>query len=256
MRIDLAFTGPFKFAGHYFIEDQDPVRLYRGPINVGRGDRLGERLIDANAYWAAVGLSQRLMLMVLPDDSRQFSLALMTRGESLEYVVVGEYHRVLDPNRIQPPAFLNSASIDLKDDPAAGRGVVLAHRPGRWHGTLTQLGPANEELGASAYSEVIEGDATKMSVRFRGGALEEAVTPVVHSNGWQGWTEPGDLVGSYNLSGGRALTGTLYDMRKDLRVWRREIISHDGTHKGVLHLLYKGSQRVGTQFGVLDFEAS
>jgi hypothetical protein len=83
VRIDVAFVGPFKHAGHYIIEDHQDHRLYQGPANVGYAEALGSGLVDANAYWPALGLSQRLLLMVLPDGNTQLSLALLSRGEHL-----------------------------------------------------------------------------------------------------------------------------------------------------------------------------
>ncbi|HRE47773.1 MAG TPA: hypothetical protein PLD47_08610 [Aggregatilineales bacterium] len=95
-RIDVAFVGLFKAAGHSLIRDQGTHRLYEGPVNVGYADVLADSVAEATGYWACVGLSPRFFLMTLPDRNKQLSLALMSRGESLLYIVVGENHRRID----------------------------------------------------------------------------------------------------------------------------------------------------------------
>ncbi len=137
VRIDVSFVGPFKHAGHYTIAEAAGSRLYQGPANVGYAETLSSGLVDANAYWPALGLSQRFFLMVLPDGDTQLSLALMTRGEKLLYVVVGQNERIRteDEGRetdapssvLRPPSFLSGTSYDLAHDPAAGRGEILLH---------------------------------------------------------------------------------------------------------------------------------
>ena len=42
-------------------------------------------------------------------------------------------------------------------------------------------------------------------------------------------------------------------LREELRVWRREVVSHDGTVKAVVHSWYRGGERLGTAHGVLTF---
>ena len=251
VRIDLSFVGPFKFAGHYFIEDCKTHRLYQGPANVGYAETLSSGLIEANAYWSVVGLSQRFFLMVLPDGNRQMSLALMSRGEELIYVVVGEYHRVAEDGAVEIPAFVNGTSYDFADDVAGGRGEILLHRNGRYAGALSSLDGDLKELAATDYSETM----SDLSVGMQGLAF----APGLHSfdlvtNGCQAWTGAGQVVGSYSLSGGRALSGQFHFLDEQLRLWRREVVSHDGMMKVVVHIWYRGGQRVGVQFGVLDFE--
>ena len=249
VRIDLSFVGPFKFAGHYFIEDCKTHRLYQGPANVGYAETLSNGLIEANAYWAAVGLSQRFFLMVLPDGKRQMSLALMSRGEELIYVVVGEYHRVLAEGQVAPPAFVSGTSYDLGDDVAGGRGEILLHRNGRYSGTLSTLDGDLNELEATNFSEHVD----ELSVIVDGLAFASPQTFALVTNGRQAWTGSGSVVGSYSLSGGRALSGQFHFLDEQLRLWRREVVSHDGTMKTVLHNWYRGGQRIGVQFGVLGF---
>lgn len=253
VRIDLSFIGPLKFAGHYFIEDHTDYRLYQGPANTGYAETLAENLIDANAYWPVTGLTQRFFLMILPDGNRQMSLALMSRGERLIYTVVGEYNRVDDEYR-GIPALVNGTSYDLADDPAAGRGAILLHRPGRWQGELAVLDGALNRLPSAVYTE---------EVREAGGGLTAVVhappfapdptTMALRTNQREAWSEAGPLVGSYSLSGGRALSGHFHYLNHQLRLWRREVASHDGSCKAVVHTWYRGGVRVGVAFGVLDF---
>ena len=257
VRIDLSFVGPFKFAGHYFIEDHKTHRLYQGPANVGYAETLSNGLIEANAYWAAVGLSQRFFLMVLPDGQRQMSLALMSRGEGLVYAVVGEYHRFADEGRVETPAFVNGTSYDLTDDPTAGRGEILLHRNARWSGSLSTLDGELEPLAATNCVELVEAASDSLSVTLSGLAFAPAAQSfVLHTNGRQAWAAPGQVVGSYSLSGGRALSGQFHFLDHQLRLWRREVVSHDGLIKAVLHIWYRGGQRIGVQFGVLEFKES
>ena len=263
VRIDVSFVGPFKHAGHYTIAEAAGSRLYQGPANVGYAETLSSGLIDANAYWAALGLSQRFFLMVLPDGDSQLSLALMSRGEKLLYVVVGQNNRIDEtedggwkteaPSSVlRPPSFLSGNSYDLAGDPAAGRGQILLHRPGVWSGELAALDGDLQPLAANSYSERVTAD---LHIQLTGMAFVDGMaTAVLQTNKWEAWSEAGDLVGSYSLSGGRALSGHFHFLPTHLRLWRREVVSHDGRHKAVLHTWYRGGERVGVQFGVLEFE--
>ena len=94
VRIDLSFTGPFKFAGHYVIDDRGAHRLYQGPLNHGFAEAIGSSAVQAHNFWPAIGMSQRFFLFALPSGDKQLSLALMSRGEQLCYAVVGENDRV------------------------------------------------------------------------------------------------------------------------------------------------------------------
>jgi hypothetical protein len=256
IRIDLAFIGPFKMAGHYFIEEHEDRRLYQGPINVGYGEPLGPGLVDANAYWAAAGLSQRLFLCVLPGSARQVSLALMSRGERVLYVVVGEHARVQDDTPSALPGLVTGASCDLANDPAAGHGDVLLHREGTWSGELTVLDAERKPNGTTAFREEVTRDADgNLALSLRGRSFApEPVQCSLHTDERQAWSGPGDLVGSYSLAGGRALSGHFHDLGTSLRVWRREVATSDGAMKVVLHTWYRGGVRVGVEHGVLRFE--
>lgn len=241
-RIDLSFTGPFKFAGHYVIRELGRDRVYEGPVNVGFAEALGPDAVQADSYWASIGMSQRFFLMVLPGGDRQLSLALLSRGERLCYAVVGENHK-LDACG-EPPSFADGAAIDLAGDPAAGRGEVLLHRPGRWVGALS----------GARYEERVELIPAGVRVRAAGGAISpEPYELELATDGWVARTGPGAVVGSYSLSGGRASSGQLHKLADQLRVWRREVCSHDGAVKAVVHNWYRGGERVGVQYGALEF---
>ena len=256
VRIDVSFVGPFKHSGHYFIQNEGDHQLYQGPANVGYAETLSDSLVDANAYWAALGLSQRFFLMVLPDGQTQLSLAHMSRGEQLLYVVVGENQRVPEGDAATPPALVSGTAYDLADDPTAGRGEILLHRAGAWRGELRVLDAARKPQGTVKYSERLKSKKANgegLEVTLTGGFAEDVFHFPLITNHWQAWTPAGNTVGSYSLSGGRALSGNFHHLEKSLRVWRREVVSHDGTQKAVVHHWYRGGERVGTQFGVLQF---
>ncbi len=260
VRIDLSFVGPFKFAGHYTIADHKTHRLYEGPANVGYAETLSDGLIDANAYWPITGLTQRFFLMVLPGGDKQMSLALMSRGERLLYVVVGEYNRVTEEAGPVPPGFVNGTSFDLAGDPAAGRGEVLLHRAGVWRGVLSTLDEGLEPTSETSYCEGVSITENGLHVTTEGSAFDlekrSFALRVKDSLAWVPAEEGLEVAGSYSLSGGRALSGGFHHLAKALRVWRREVVSHDGTLKAVLHTWYRGGVRIGVQFGVLKFEGA
>lgn len=260
-RIDVSFVGPFKHSGHYFIQNEGDHRLYQGPANVGYAEVLSDSLVDANAYWAALGMSQRFFLMVLPDGQTQLSLALMSRGEQLLYVVVGENQRVPEGEAAAQPVLVSGSAYDFANDPAAGRSEILLHRAGVWRGELTILDAARKPQGIVKYSESVKSEKVKgneikskgLDVTIKGGFAEDTFHFSLFTNNWQAWTPAGNTVGSYSLSGGRALSGHFHHLEKSLRVWRREVVSHDGTQKAVVQHWYRGSERVAIQFGVLRF---
>jgi hypothetical protein len=256
-RIDVTFVGPFKMAGHYMIEHHDTHRQYLGPANIGYAETLGDELVDVNAYWPALGMTQRLFLMVLPEHNIQLSLAQMMRGDQIMYTVVGENQRVEDANA--QPQIVSGAACDLASDPTAGRGACLLHRAGTWQGTLSVLNAARECIGTSQYSEAMTPDANSLDVRIDTEMTAHVARPftlpiTLTTNHWQAWTTgSGPIVGSYNLAGGRALSGTFAALGLDWRVWRREVVSHDGTRKAVVHHWYRGYERLAVHYGLLDF---
>ncbi len=260
LRIDLSFTGPLMLSGHYIIETRGRERLYRGPVNVGFAETLDEGLVDADNYWAHWGLSQRFFLYVTPDQSRQFALTLMSRGEQLMYVIVGEFRKADttadSPPSIHPSLVLPGIPADRVNDPTNGRGQMLIHRTGAWVGELKTLDAALHPQGSVAYEQHITQDsADTLTLRV------ESSTPLLsphhvtlHTNHWQAWTPAGDVVGSYTLIGGRALSGQFHHLKDELRVWRREVVSADGLLKVAVHVLYRGGTRVGVQYGLLHWK--
>ena len=258
VRIDVSFVGPFKHSGHYFIQQEDDHRLYEGPANIGYAETLNESLIDANAYWSALGLSQRFFLMIV-DGDLQLSLAQMSRGEHMMYVVVGQNDRVPDSTPNPQPTLTSGTHYDLQDDPSSGRGEILLHRAGQWVGELSALDGERKSLGKSQYTETIEhSNASTFNVQLKGGAFDNTIRKMkLHSNQWQAWaTDEADIVGSYSLSGGRALSGQFYHREAHLRCWRRDVVTLDGKRKAVVQHWYRGGQRIGTQFGVLEFQSA
>jgi hypothetical protein len=262
IRIDLSFTGPFEFSGHYEIVDKGSHRVYAGPANLGLAEAVSPNLVDADHYWTSIGLSQRFFLMVLPGGTKQLSLALMSRGERLVYAVVGENDRALacDMPNASPgasPGLLDSMAVDRAKDPAAGRGAVLLHRPGAYRGTLARTNEKLEQVGEDAYEESIElaADGTLHARITGGGFAPEPAAIALATDGFTAWSSAGAMAGSYSLFGGRALSGAFQRVRDELRVWRREVVSHDGSQKAVVHNWYRGGVRVGVQHGVLAFEA-
>ncbi len=253
VRIDLAFVGPLKFSGHYYIRPEGKSRSYLGPVNTGFAESVGEDAVDGNGYWPVTGLSHKLFLAMLPDKATQLHLSLMFRGEQLIYTIVSEAEMIVDDNPSKVPGLVSGIGYDLQDDPTAGRNEVLLHRPGTWTGNLTSYDGDLQLLDKTPFEEDIRGTDEALKVSLRGTLAGEDLDYCLKTNGWQAWSEMGTTVGSYNLSGGRALTGTLHHLDQELRVWRREIVTSDGTTKAVLHNWYRGGQRVGSQQGILHF---
>lgn len=249
-RIDVTFVGAFKASGHYIIEAQDSARLYRGPINMGYAEVLGASLVDANAYWADLGLTQRFFLYVLPDGTTQLSLAQLSRGDQLIYTVVGE-NRLVDDTPDAQPIITHGTAYDLGDDPTAGRGVNLWARAGTWAGELHVL--AGEGVSDVSHRETMAHESDGLRWSFASPTLSSDATLSLKHNGWQAWTPRGQMVGSLNLCGGRAASGYFYHDGVNLRVWRREVLSHDGEQKAVVQMWYRGGERVAVEYGVLRF---
>ncbi|BCX02910.1 MAG: hypothetical protein KatS3mg053_0848 [Candidatus Roseilinea sp.] len=249
-RIDVSFIGPFKVSGHYFIHDCGDHRIYEGPVNVGYAEALCDGVVDANAYWPALGLSQRFLLAVLPDGDTQASLALMSRGDQLVYVVVGQNRRVTGEASL--PELVCGTSLDLANDPTAGRAVMLLHREGTWHGELVALDARRRPIGQAPYSETL---LPGNRVMREGGHFDPARRAFCFkTNGWQAWTMPDcEIAGSCGLAGGRASHGHFHHLPVRLRVWRREIATLDGARKVLVQHWYRGGERIGSEFGVLAF---
>lgn len=257
VQIDVAFIGPFKHVGTYSISDHGDYRRYLGPANVGYAEVIDRNIVDANAYWPALGLSQRFVLFILPDGNAQLSLALMSRGEQMLYTVVGQHERMTAGHPLIP-ALVSGTSHDLAADPTAGRGAILLHRAGTWRGTLTARDQSRQLIGASEVVEQVQPRADGLHMVWSGGIVHpEPVSCDLHTDGYLAWSlQDQALAGSYSLSGGRARSGCLHILSSGLRCWLREVVLHDGSAKAVLRYWYRGSERIGIEYGFLSFTPS
>ena len=252
--VEVTFDGPFSLSGVYTIADHGSHRIYEGPLNIGYAEALGDGLVAAHNYWPDLGLSQRFFLMVLPDGAHQLSLALLSRGDQLVWTVVGEYQRQVDPSAPVPPAVPPMDPAALRDDPSAGRGELLLLREGRWLGRLHRLDADYAPTGSDNFSETVARKDGSWELGLSGADYSPGLSFTLLSDGWAAWTSAGDLMGSGSLSGGRGFSGQFHLHRHGLRVWRREVVSRDGTIKAVLHIWYRGEQRLGAAYGVLAFD--
>ncbi|MYH71734.1 MAG: hypothetical protein F4153_04035 [Acidimicrobiia bacterium] len=252
--VEVEFDGPFSLSGVYTIADHGSHRTYEGPLNIGYAEALGDDLVAAHNYWPDLGLSQRFFLMVLPDGSHQLSLALLSRGDRLQWTVVGEYQRQVDPSDPVPPPVAAMDPEGLRDDPSAGRGELLLLRPGRWSGQLHRLDAEYTPTGPADYIETVAAHSDSWEVELSGADYSTGLSFTLLSDGWTAWTPAGDLMGSGSLSGGRGFSGQFHLLLEGLRVWRREVVSRDGTIKAVLHIWYRGEQRIGAAYGALAFQ--
>lgn len=252
--VEVEFDGPFSLSGAYTIADHRSHRVYEGPLNIGFAEALGDGLVAAHNYWPDLGLSQRFFMMVLPDGTRQLSLALLSRGDWLRWTVVGEYQRQLDPSDPMPPPVTPMDPQTLGDDPAAGRGELLLLRPGRWSGQLHRLDADYTPTSSAEYSETFLSQGGSWEVGLSGADYSPGLSFNLLCDGWTAWTTGGDLMGSGGLSGGRGFSGQFHLHNQGLRMWRREVASADGTMKAVLHIWYRGEQRLGAAYGALAFE--
>lgn len=260
--VEVTFDGPFSLSGAYTIVDHGSFRTYEGPLNVGYAEALGDGLVAAHNYWPDLGLSQRFFLMVMPDGMRQLSLALLSRGERLVWTVVGEYQRQADPSERVPPPVQAMDPAELGNDPAAGRGELLLLRSGCWSGQLHHLDADLEPVEVAAYTETVTADSSQIQVELSGLGFAGDVSFPLTSDGWSVWTPSGSpgtgsigtVSGSATLSGGRGLSGQFHHRDGGLRVWRREVAALDGTMKAVLHIWYRGEQRLGATYGTLAFD--
>ena len=252
--VEVTFDGPFSLSGEYTIVDHGSYRTYEGPLNVGYAEALGDGLVAAHNYWPDLGLSQRFFLMVLPDGSRQLSLALLSRGERLVWTVVGEYQRQVDAETPTPPPVQAMDPAELGDDPAAGRDELLLLRSGCWSGQLHHLDADLEPTEVAAYAETVTKGSSQFQVELSGLGFAGDVSFPLTSDGWSAWTPNGEVTGSATLSGGRGLSGQFHHQTDGLRVWRREVAALDGTMKAVLCIWYRGSERVGASYGTLAFD--
>ena len=252
--VEVSFEGPFSLSGEYTIVDHGSYRTYEGPLNLGCAEALGDGLVAAHNYWPDLGLSQRFFLMVTLDGTRQSSLALLSRGERLRWTVVGEYQRQVDPAAPTPPVVPAMDPAALRSDPTAGRGELLLLRTGRWTGQLQRLDADCRPTTPADYQETVDSRDGSWEVGISGGDYPPGFTYTLASDGWTAWTRHGDLAGSGTLSGGRGFSGQFHQRSSGLRLWRREVASRDGTTKAVLHVWYRGEQRLGAAYGTLTFD--
>ena len=260
--VEVSFEGPFSLSGSYTIADHGSHRTYEGPLNIGSAEVLGDGLVAAHNYWPSVGLSQRFFLLVVPDGTRQLSLALLSRGDRLRWTVVGEYLRRGDASEPPPPQAepINAAAV--RDDPAAGRDQLLLLRPGRWSGRLDCLGPDLRPSDSIDCTETVAPDDRQpsgpghdvLAVEQSGLGFAPDTSFTLASDGWTVWTPAGEVVGSAALNGGRGLSGQFLHSGAGRRVWRREVASLDGSTKAVLHIWYRGEQRLGAVYGTMAFD--
>ncbi len=252
--VEVEFDGPFSLSGTYTIADRGSHRIYEGPLNIGYAEALGDGLVAAHNYWPDLGLSQRFFLMVLPDGAHQLSLALLSRGDRLQWTVVGEYQRQVDPSDPVPPPVAAMDPEALREDPAAGRDELLLLRAGRWSGRLHRLDGEYNPTGPADFTEAVAAQGDSWEVELSGADYSSGLAFTLLTDGWTAWTPAGDLMGSGHLSGGRGFSGQFHLLSEGLRVWRREVVLRDGTMKAVLHIWYRGEQRLGAAYGALAFE--
>ncbi|WP_420434896.1 hypothetical protein [Candidatus Poriferisocius sp.] len=252
--VEVEFDGPFSLSGVYTITDHGSHRTYEGPLNIGYAEALGDDLVAAHNYWPGLGLSQRFFLMVLPGGTRQLSLALLSRGDQLQWTVVGEYQRQVDPSDPVPLPVVEMDPQELRADPTGGRGELLLLRPGRWSGQLHRLDADYTPTGSADFTETVGGRGDTREVVLSGADYSTGFSFNLRSDGWTAWTPECDLMGSGSLSGGRGFSGQFHLRSQGLRVWRREVVSRDGAIKAVLHIWYRGEQRLGAAYGALAFE--
>ena len=182
--------------------------------------------------------------------------------------------RTLRRSRSQhpPPGAETRDPAAASRDPSSGRGQLLLLRPGRWSGRLHRLDGDLEPSGTVDCSETLtpaaSGPATAggeaMKVRLCGLGFASDASFTLESDGSAAWTGTGDNVGSAALSGdvagsaalsgGRGLSGHFHHDTAGCRVWRREVASLDGSTKAVLHIWYRGEQRLGAVYGTMGFD--
>lgn len=222
--VDVSFDGPFSFAGTYRIESVGSQRRYLGPLNLGAAESVGDNVVEAHNYWHGLGLSQRFLLAIAPEGDAQFSLATLSSGEQLVWVVIGENRR---PDAPEPPEPLTNSLT----------------RPGRWVGDLPS-GRYFEELNA-------DGSAT-VSAPSGVVALNEADSKATSL--WTTGEDPARLSGSATLIAGRALSGSFILPCEGLHLSRREVASADGSRKAIVHRWSRGSETIALVAGVVRFE--
>lgn len=249
--VKVAISGPIMLQGSYDIKIGEDHHSYQGDAHVGFAEHYDDVLLASNGYWSQWGLSERNMVMLAPELNGQLSMSLLNRGDQLLYTIVGEYY---ENGASTPFTKVMGTPYDRINDPTAGRGGLLMHRAGTWSGQVSVLDENLAPMGKAHYTENIRVRNNELILTTEGGGF----TPIQRSfhlttNGWHAWTDPGDVVGSYNMFGGRAMSGYFHYVGAERRIWRREIVTSDGKHKSILHYVYKGDKRLGLQYGMLAF---
>jgi hypothetical protein len=223
----------------------------------------GERLI-----YAVVGENERAVLCETPNAQSNADSGNVRDAEAaLSHAGLGDASHEAGPNHpprenaeaARNPLIVDGTSFDLAADPAAGRGAILLHRRGTYRGTLARTNGQLEPIGEVSYEETVEPNADGRALKVRvagGGFAPEPATIALSTDGVTAWSSAGPMAGSYSMFGGRALSGTFQRVRDELRVWRREVVSHDGALKAVVHNWYRGGVRVGVEHGVLAWSPS
>ncbi len=250
--IDVSFDGPFTLSGRYSIADHGTHRIYEGPLNFGWADTLGDNVIAAHNHWPDLGLSQRFFLMTLPSGTRQLSFALISRGEQLKYMVVGESLRHA-AEHASPPSFEAMDPDKIGTDLTAGRGEMLLWRSGTWAGDLALFDDNLEPVGFSRCVERTFGAGVSQTVEVSGLHWTSDVRYDVTRDANTSFAPTGNFVGSSTAAGGRAASGTFLHCGDNRRLWKREVCASSGVEKAVLHLWYEGDRRVGAATGVLTY---
>ncbi len=253
--IDVTFSGPFELAGSYTIADHGTYRVYQGPLNYGRAEPIGDNAVTAHNYWPDLGLSQRFALVVAQDQRTQLSLAVISRGEKLRYLVVGESHRRLDEDDIEP-VFADTDPAGVAEDLNAGRGAALLHRRGSWSGQLVTCDGDLNPVGTTPYTETVTAAGDSLDLAWSGLHFAADATASFSVEGNSRFSPAHDVVGSGTLAGGRAVSSQLLFMSNERRLWSREIARADGSAKAVIHQWFEGERRIGAAVGHANFESS
>ncbi len=104
------------------------------------------------------------------------------------------------------------------------------------------------------HAETVAHNIGHLEVELAGLGFAADVSFELSSDGREVWTSADAVAGSAGICGGRALSGQFHHRAERVRVWRREVVSLDGTTKAVLHIWYRGEQRLGATYGTLTFE--
>ena len=166
--------------------------------------------------------------MVLPNKSTQISLALMSRGERLQYAIIGEYNKVLVNPEATPEELPLSPIAQQSDEEISHRHQQrMIHREGTWTGKVKVL---DRHLNEAGYREITEQvhiknvptatvDQQMIHIKLTGSSFLHTNTQYTMCTDHElAWSTEGDTVGSYSLYGGRALSGHLHDLKSEIHL--------------------------------------